>query len=43
MTTKRYKVHFSEQDVFVDATEEAEAMFLAQSDVECNSIDECDT
>jgi hypothetical protein len=38
----RYKVHFPEQDIFVDASEEAEADFLAQQECECDSIDEVD-
>jgi hypothetical protein len=40
METKRYKVHFFEQDVIVDATEEAEAEFLARDEVECDAIGE---
>jgi hypothetical protein len=38
MTT--YKVHFDKQDIVVDADEEAEALFIAMSEVECSSIDE---
>ena len=36
----KYKVHFDEQDVVVDADEEAEALFVAMSEVECSSIEE---
>lgn len=37
-----YKVHFYDQDVFVDASNAAEAMITAQSEVECDSIDTVD-
>jgi hypothetical protein len=36
----RYKVHFPEQDVYVNATCEAEADFTARDDVEPDSIEE---
>jgi len=36
----RYKVHFFDQDIIVDASDEAEAMIIAQSEVECDSIEE---
>ena len=34
-----YKVHFNEQTIEVEADDEAEAMFNAMQEVECDSID----
>ncbi len=38
-----YKIHYSEQDVEVEASEEAEADFLARQEVEPDSIEEIDS
>jgi hypothetical protein len=38
----KYRVHFSEQDIVVDAEDSAEADFLAREGVECDSIEETD-
>jgi hypothetical protein len=35
-----YKVHFPEQTVFVEASDDAEAYCIACGEVECDSIDE---
>lgn len=40
MTPKRYKVCFPEQEIIVDATDEAEAWFMALAELESDSIDE---
>ena len=37
---KVYKVHFEEQTVYVEASEEAEAEFNSRMEVECDAIDE---
>lgn len=37
-----YKVHFPEQDIKVEASEDAEAEFTACEEVECDSIEEID-
>jgi hypothetical protein len=36
----RYKVHYFDQDIIVEASDEAEAMIISLSEVECDSIEE---